>query len=491
MPMDDTLAKLPRAFAGATVLVLGDVMLDRFVYGAVERISPEAPVPVIAVERETEMLGGAGNVARNVAALGGRAVLVGVIGDDEAGRTLIGLIDREPSLDSVLIVDPQRRTTEKTRYISGSHQMLRADREDRGDADAAALMTAFSARLAQVDVVVLSDYAKGVLSAPVLRAAIAAANAAGKPVIVDPKSRDLSRYDGATLVKPNRREAADATGVTGAGDEAAAEAANAILHAAPNLASALVTRGGAGMTLAVRGEAPVHLPATALEVFDVSGAGDTVAATLALALAAGAPPLDAARLANLAAGLVVAKIGTDVVTADELVGLALGAHADPGQDKIADRDGALALVASWRARGLKVGFTNGCFDLLHPGHVSLLAQAKAACDRLIVGLNTDASVQRLKGPTRPVQKEVARATVLASLSSVDLVVLFDEETPLDLIKAFRPDVLVKGADYTIETVVGSDVVLGYGGKVLLAQLKAGQSTTNLIGRMNAPAGVKS
>jgi D-beta-D-heptose 7-phosphate kinase/D-beta-D-heptose 1-phosphate adenosyltransferase len=227
-----------------------------------------------------------------------------------------------------------------------------------------------------------------------------------------------------------------------------------------------------------------------LEVFDVSGAGDTVAATLALAVAAGAPPLDAARLANLAAGLVVAKIGTDVVTADELVGLALGAHADPGQDKIADRDGALALVASWRARGLKVGFTNGCFDLLHPGHVSLLAQAKAACDRLIVGLNTDASVQRLKGPTRPVQKETARATILASLSSVDLVVLFDEETPLDLIKAFRPDVLVKGADYTLETVVGSDVVLGYGGKVLLAELKAGQSTTNLIGRMNAPEGVK-
>jgi D-beta-D-heptose 7-phosphate kinase/D-beta-D-heptose 1-phosphate adenosyltransferase len=336
-------------------------------------------------------------------------------------------------------------------------------------------------------VVVLSDYAKGVLSAPVLRAAIAAAKAAGKPVVVDPKSRDLSRYDGATLIKPNRREAAEATGVTGAGDEAAAAAANAILAAAPNLASALVTRGGAGMTLAIRGQAPVHLPATAVEVFDVSGAGDTVAATLALALARGARPLDAARLANLAAGLVVAKLGTDVVTADELMALSLGAHADPAQDKIADLDGALAIVAGWRARGLKVGFTNGCFDLLHPGHVSLLAQAKAACDRLIVGLNTDASVQVLKGPTRPVQKEGARATVLASLSSVDLVVLFDDDTPRALIEAFRPDVLVKGADYTVETVVGSDIVLGYGGRVLLADLKAGQSTTNLIGRMNAKA----
>jgi D-beta-D-heptose 7-phosphate kinase/D-beta-D-heptose 1-phosphate adenosyltransferase len=488
--MDDTLAKLPRAFAGATVLVLGDVMLDRFVYGAVDRISPEAPVPVIAVERETVMLGGAGNVARNVAALGGRAVLVGVVGDDDAGRVLTGLINREPSLDSALIVDAKRRTTEKTRYISGSHQMLRADREDRGEADGQVLLAAFNAHLREVDVVVLSDYAKGVLSPVVLKAAIAAANAAGKPVIVDPKSRDFTRYDGATLIKPNRREAAEATGVTGAGDEAAAEAADAILATAPNLAAALITRGGAGMTLAVRGEAPVHLPATALEVFDVSGAGDTVAATLALSLARGARPLDAARLANLAAGLVVAKLGTDVVTADELVGLAHGEHGDPVADKIADLDGALAIVAGWRARGLKVGFTNGCFDLLHPGHVSLLAQAKAACDRLIVGLNTDASVQVLKGPTRPVQKEGGRATVLASLSAVDLVVLFDEQTPLNLIQAFRPDVLVKGADYTVETVVGSDVVLGYGGKVVLAELKAGQSTTNLIGRMNAPERAK-
>lgn len=482
--MDETLALLPSAFAGKTVLVLGDVMLDRFVYGAVDRISPEAPVPVIAVERETAMLGGAGNVARNVVALGGKAILIGVVGDDDPGHALAEMI-AEAGLDSALVTDEGRRTTEKTRYISGSHQMLRADREDRSPADADALLAAFASRLPQADVVVLSDYAKGVLTPPVLRAAIDAARAAGKPVIVDPKSRDLARYDGATLVKPNRREAAEATGVTGAGDEAAAEAGQAILTAAPNLAAALVTRGAAGMTLTVRGEPAVHLPASALEVFDVSGAGDTVAATLALALACGARPLDAARLANLAAGLVVAKLGTDVVTAAELTRLTTGAHGDPILDKIADRQTATARVAGWRARGLKVGFTNGCFDLLHPGHVSLMAQAKAACDRLIVGLNTDASVQRLKGPTRPVQSEAARATVLASLSAVDLVVLFDEDTPLALIEAFHPDVLVKGADYTVETVVGADIVLAYGGKVVLADLKAGQSTTALIGRMNA------
>lgn len=484
--MDDTLARLPDAFSGKTVLVLGDVMLDRFVYGAVDRISPEAPVAVIAIERETTMLGGAGNVARNVAALGGKAVLAGLVGDDDAGKAVAALVEREPGLESALAVDPSRRTTEKTRYVAASHQMLRADREDRHPADQALVLAAFEAALPAADVVVLSDYAKGVLTPEVLTAAIAAARAASKPVIVDPKSRDLSRYDGATVIKPNRREAAEATGVTGAGDEAAEAAGEAILSAAPNLSAALVTRGAAGMTLSQRGAAHVHLPASALEVFDVSGAGDTVAATLALSLAAGADLPAAARLANAAAGLVVAKLGTDVVTAAELKAVLAGAHGDPGQEKIAGRERMLEIVAGWRARGLKVGFTNGCFDLLHPGHVSLLAQAKAACDRLVLGLNTDASVQRLKGPTRPVQKEDARAAVLASLSAVDLVTLFDEDTPLELITAIKPEVLVKGADYTVETVVGSDVVLANGGRVVLADLKAGQSTTALIARANTP-----
>ena len=483
--MYDTLAQLPHAFAGKTVLVLGDVMLDRFIYGAVDRISPEAPVPVIAVERETAMLGGAGNVARNVAALGGKAVLIGLIGADDAGRALTAMLGDEAGVEAHLVTDAGRRTTEKVRYISGSHQMLRVDREDRGPAEPTALLAAFSQRLAAADVVVLSDYAKGVLTDAVTRAAIDAARAAGKPVIVDPKSRNLARYDGATLVKPNRKEAAEATGVTDDSDEASEEAGAAILAMAPGLDAALITRGGAGMTLSMRDQPPVHLPATAVEVFDVSGAGDTVAATLALAVAAGASLADASRLANLAAGLVVAKLGTDVVTAAELTALARSEAGAPAEVKIADLPHALEIVAGWRARGQTVGFTNGCFDLLHPGHVSLLDQSRAACDRLIVGLNTDASVSKLKGPTRPVQKEHARAVVLASLSSVDLVVLFDEDTPLNLIQAFRPDVLVKGADYTVETVVGSDVVLGYGGRVLLADLKQGQSTTALIGRMNA------
>lgn len=484
--MDESLTRLPDALSGKTVLVLGDVMLDRFVYGAVDRISPEAPVAVIAVEREATMLGGAGNVARNVAALGGRAVLAGVIGDDEAGRTVADLVAREPGLESALAIDPSRRTTEKTRYVAASHQMLRADREDNHDVEASVVLSVFEAALPTVEAVVLSDYAKGVLTPKVLSAVIAAARTAGKPVIVDPKSRDLARYDGATVIKPNRREAAEATGVTGADDEAAEAAGAAILAAAPNLAAALITRGAAGMTLFQRGDAPVHLPASALEVFDVSGAGDTVAAVLALSLAAGADLASAARLANAAAGLVVAKLGTDVVTAAELKAALDRTRGDPAQEKVASRARLLEIVAGWRARGLRIGFTNGCFDLLHPGHISLLAQAKAACDRLVLGLNTDASVQRLKGPTRPVQKEDARASVLASLSAVDLVTLFDEDTPLELIQLIKPDVLIKGADYTVETVVGADVVLANGGRVVLADLKAGQSTTALIARANTP-----
>lgn len=269
--MDDALAHLPRAFAGKTVLVLGDVMLDRFIYGAVDRISPEAPVPVIAVEKETAMLGGAGNVARNVAALGAKAVLIGLVGRDDAGAALRGMIDAEAGLEAELVVDPARRTTEKVRYISGSHQMLRVDREDRSPGDGAALLAAFETRLASADVVVLSDYAKGVLTPAVVRGAIDAAKAAGKPVIVDPKSRDFARYDGATLIKPNRKEAAEATGIVETSDAASEDAGAAILAMAPGLQAALITRGGAGMTLAVRNQPPIHLPATAIEVFDVSG----------------------------------------------------------------------------------------------------------------------------------------------------------------------------------------------------------------------------
>lgn len=471
--------------SGATLLCLGDVMLDRFVYGTVERVSPEAPIPVFSVGREISMLGGAGNVARNAAALGASIKLVAVVGDDEAGHALTHLMGEETRLDPHLVSLRGRTTTVKTRFIAGSQQLLRADREEVAALDADAtkrVLSVFEAELADAGAVVLSDYAKGVLADSVLKPAIEIARKAGKPVIADPKSQKFSRYDGVSVLTPNAKELAAATGMPVGTDDEAAAAAAAVLNRTA-IGSIVVTRSERGMTILERGRAPVHLPARAREVFDVSGAGDTVLAVLGLALGSGAPLAEAAALANLAAGLVVAKIGTAVVYPEELGEAMHAAELRVAENKIRAVKPALDIIAKWRSRGNRIAFTNGCFDLIHPGHVSLLAEARATADRLIVGLNTDASVKRLKGEERPVNSEMARAVVLASLASVDLVVLFDEDTPMQLIEAIRPEVLVKGADYTIETVVGAEFVQSYGGRVHLAQVKPGFSTTATIAKM--------
>ena len=471
-------------FSRARILVVGDVMLDRFIYGTVERISPEAPVPVLRVERETVMLGGAGNVARNVAGLGARATLLSLVGDDSAGHEVQAMIAAETALDADLVVEPGRATTVKTRYVSGGQQLLRADRETVrpvGALGLSRLLGAFEAALEEHDVVVLSDYAKGLLSDEALPALIARAVARGVPVIADPKNVDFTRYRGVTLIKPNRKELIAATRLPALHDDEIETAAR-IVQADTGIPHVLVTRGERGMTLVGPDEALAHLPTRAREVYDVSGAGDTVLATLAAAFAAGATPLAAAHLANLGAGIVVGKTGTAPIRLSELAAALAGGPAGSGQKVLSAADAACA-VETWRGLGLRVGFTNGCFDLVHPGHVSLLVQARAACDRLIVGVNSDASVRRLKGPTRPVQDETSRATVLAALSPVDLVVVFDEDTPMDLIHILKPDVLVKGADYTVATVVGAEFVQSYGGRVVLAELSAGHSTTATIGRM--------
>lgn len=481
-------AEVLAGFSRARILVVGDLMLDRFIYGTVERISPEAPVPVLRVERETVMLGGAGNVARNVVGLGARATLLSLVGDDSAGHEVQAMIAAETSLDADLVVEPGRATTVKTRYVSGGHQLLRADRETVrpvGALGLSRLLGAFEAALEDHDVVVLSDYAKGLLSDEALPALISRAVARGVPVIADPKSVDFTRYAGVTLIKPNRKELIAATRLPALHDDEIETAAR-IVQADTNIPHVLVTRGERGMTLVGPDEALAHLPTRAREVYDVSGAGDTVLATLAAAFAAGATPLAAAHLANLGAGIVVGKTGTAPIRLTELAAALMGGAAGGSQKVLTAADAACA-VETWRSLGLRVGFTNGCFDLIHPGHVSLLAQARAACDRLIVGVNSDASVRRLKGPTRPVQDETSRATVLAALSPVDLVVVFDEDTPMSLIEALKPDVLVKGADYTVATVVGSDFVQSYGGRVVLAELSAGHSTTATIGRMGTPA----
>ncbi len=468
----------------ARVLVLGDVMLDRYVYGSVDRMSPEAPVPVLRQESQRAMAGGAGNVARNVAAFGGKVVLIGLVGDDDAGRELAAMLDDEPGIASRLIVDPARTTTVKTRFVAGRQQLLRVDGETAKSATgsaAAALQKALDEALGSVDIVLLSDYAKGVLGEETLQRAIARIHGAGKRLVVDPKSRDFRRYAGADLLTPNRGELAIATGIAGDDDDSVASAARQAMKAA-NVGAVLVTRGERGMTLVAGDAPPLHLAAEAREVFDVSGAGDTVIAVLAAALAVGADLPQAARLANTAAGIATGKLGTAVVHAADLLGALQARDVLASEAKVVALETALERIQRWRASGEKIAFTNGCFDLIHPGHVSLLSQARAAADRLIVGLNSDASIRRLKGAGRPVQNETARGIVLASMGAVDLVLLFEEDTPIELIRAVRPDVLVKGADYRVDQVVGADVVQAAGGRVMLAELLPGHSTSGTIAR---------
>jgi D-beta-D-heptose 7-phosphate kinase/D-beta-D-heptose 1-phosphate adenosyltransferase len=469
----------------ARVLVLGDVMLDRYVYGSVERMSPEAPVPVLRQENLRAMAGGAGNVARNVAALGGKVVLIGLVGDDAAGRELAAMLGDEPGIASQLVIDPDRATTVKTRFVAGRQQLLRVDDETPRPAagsTADALLAGLDAALPAVDIVLLSDYAKGVLADEVLQRAIAKIHGAGKRLIVDPKSRDFRRYAGADLLTPNRGELAAATGILGEDDASVASAARHAMKSA-RLGAVLTTRGERGMTLVAGKSQPVHLSAEAREVFDVSGAGDTVIATLAAALACGADLAQAARLANTAAGIATGKLGTAVVHPADLLGALQARDVLASEAKVVGLETALERIQRWRAAGDRIAFTNGCFDLIHPGHVSLLSQARSAADRLVVGLNSDASIRRLKGPDRPVQNETARGIVLASMSAVDLVLLFDEDTPIELIRAIRPEVLVKGADYRVDQVVGADVVQSHGGRVMLAELLPGHSTTGTIARV--------
>ena len=476
-------------FSNIQVLCVGDVMLDRFVQCDMERISPEAPVPILRLRGTREMLGGAGNVASNVAALGGTVVLAGLVGTDAAGDAVRRLLHGLPRLVSAAVDTPGRPTTCKTRFIAANQQVVRADEESQaaaGPAEEAALLDAVRAWIGRVGAVVLADYGKGALTPALVAQVVALARAAGVPVFVDPKSPDFSRYRGATCITPNLKELAAASGMAVDGTDAVVRAARHVLGQAAADAI-LVTRSERGMTLVEASGAVQSVPARTRAVFDVSGAGDTVIAAMALCVAAGRSLAQAMHIANAAASVVVSKPGTATATVPEVL-RELGARDEDAPDA----DGARplpevqALVARWKAQGLKVGLTNGCFDILHPGHVSLLAQARAGCDRLVVALNTDAGVRRLKGPSRPVNPLDGRARVVAALRHVDAVVAFDEPTPLELIRSLLPDVLVKGADYTLDQVVGADVVQAAGGRVLLASLVPGVSTTGTITRLREP-----
>lgn len=461
-------------------------MLDRFVYGEVDRVSPEAPIPVCRVTNETAMLGGAGNVVRNLVAVGASVEFISVVGEDDIAADINLLLRDLSGVTPVLVAEKDRPTTSKVRYVAGGQQLLRADREVTSpvrDDTAAAVLAAATSALDRAGALIVSDYGKGTVTDELVAQLISVAKAAGKPVIVDPKSRNFARYGGATLITPNLKELGEAADGDLSSEDGIAAAARSLLSGT-GIDAMLVTRGPQGMSL-ITADSADHFPSRAREVFDVSGAGDTVLAILAAGIAAGTPTVEAAQLANVAAGVVVGKTGTAVVYADDL-------HAELGE--MAGLSGpqpplrlpaALDRIRTWKDRGDRVGFTNGCFDLLHPGHVSLLAAARSTCDRLVVGLNSDASVKRLKGESRPMQNEAARAAVLSSLETVDLVVIFDEDTPEALLHEIKPDILVKGADYTIETVVGADFVQSYGGKVVLADIVPGFSTTATIARMNA------
>lgn len=472
--------------SGRWVLVVGDLMLDRYLIGEVERISPEAPVPVILVKQQNDRAGGAANVAANLAQLGVVTRLAGCVGDDIEGKRLLQLVNDQNIATAGVLQSPRRPTTTKTRMLGGHQQMLRLDQEDRAalNADEAAQLEALvMQQLAEGPaLVILSDYAKGVLNAPLCRAFIAKARKLGIPVLVDPKGHDYGKYRGATILTPNKREAAEACRVD-VHDNDALMLAAAELRKTLELEFFAVTRGEEGISVINDGQV-LHIPATAKQVFDVSGAGDTVIATLAASLIGGLDAPAAFHLANIAAGVVVGKVGTVPITHGDLLQALLSQESAAQADKVCDDLTILqARVRQWRERGERVVFTNGCFDLLHAGHVTYLEAARKTGDRLVLGLNTDRSVRALKGPTRPVIHELDRARVLAALEAVDAVILFDEDTPLALIEAIRPDVLVKGSDYSESEVVGGAEVKSWGGRVALIPIVPGRSTSNIIQKL--------
>ncbi len=477
-------------FGHCRILVVGDLMLDRYLWGEVERISPEAPVPVFRVKTRSEARGGAGNVVSNLIGLGAAASVVGLRGADEAGRRLNRLLEGA-QIKNLSIESPGRPTITKTRLVSGGQQLIRLDEEEIGLPGADLLNEALrrvEGAANEADAIILSDYGKGLLQhGDLTQAVIAIGRRRGIPVFVDPKGRDWERYRGATCITPNSRELAAYDGAACETNEQLAAAMRQAMGRL-DLAWLLVTRGAAGMCLMEKNNAPVFIATQARQVFDVSGAGDTVIATLAVAVAAEIGVADAARLANLAAGVVVSKVGTQPIHLFELKTAARNAGAAPNgrfQSKIFTRESALVQVEAWKANGDKIVFTNGCFDLLHPGHIHLLHKAKELGRRLVVGLNSDASVTRLKGPNRPILSEQDRGCILGALDCVDMVVLFEDDTPQRLISALKPDILAKGADYRPEQVVGREIVESYGGSVKLIELLQGYSSTRLARMLKA------
>lgn len=471
-----TLLSILKNLNGGAVLVIGDIMLDSYVSGSIDRISPEAPIPVLKIQSKKEMLGGAGNVVANIRRLGAKAGIISIVGKDDNAKKVIELLN-SLSVEHHLIHYEKIRTVTKTRFVSSNQQLLRADIEDVFNIDNDLednIIYKTNEIIKQYKVVVLSDYKKGLLSRKVCCEIIRSAKSAGIPVLVDPKGKDYSIYAGATLIKPNQKELIDAFPLNDVIGEEIKYARKLLKE--NDVQYCLVTLGQNGMLL-VDKETNKSFAASKREVYDVSGAGDTVIATLASCYSVGASLEDSCFLANAAAGIVVTKSGTSTVVPYEIE------NALESKGKILALEELVLQVDLWRKNNYKIGFTNGCYDIIHAGHIHTLSFAKKHCDKLIVALNTDYSVKKLKGPERPINDETQRSLVMAELGSVDGIVLFGDDTPENLIRAIKPDVLIKGGDYKKEEVVGYDFMQSYGGEVIIAPFVKQLSTTNLISRI--------
>jgi len=462
------------------ILVIGDLMLDHYLWGGCERISPEAPVQVVDIARETTVLGGAGNVINNLVALGARVSVGAVIGDDENGEELLSMLGMIGVGTDGLIRQPGRKTSKKSRIIASNQQILRYDKESKDSIaiqSENAVVSYVESVVKECDIVIISDYGKGVITDAVAGGVIAAAKSAGKKVLVDPKGKDYRKYRGAYLLTPNKKEASEATGIA-INDDASLKQALLNLKETCALECSMITLSEDG--IAIYDESMRRFPTVAKEVFDVTGAGDTVIASLSFALSCGLSIDEAAPFANHAAAVVVGKIGSATVTLGEIEEYESSLHQSTSDMHIKTKEEIYALSDRLKKEGKKVVFTNGCFDILHVGHVKYLQEAKSYGDVLIVGLNSDSSVRELKGPKRPVNTEADRAYILAALESVDYVVVFSEETPHDLIKNIAPDILVKGGDYEGKNVVGAE----FAKELRLVQFVDGKSTTATIERIN-------
>ena len=474
------LKDLLRAIEAQRILCIGDVMLDNYVYGTVSRISPEAPVPVLHQTSFSRMPGGAANTARNIASLGARTRLIGLIGSDEAGKMLSALLNKVDHIDAQLLKHQGAKTTLKTRYVSSGQQLMRVDEDATAEMSAALqadMLDLVRDASAGATAILVSDYAKGVVTADLISEVWKQAQAHNIPVIVDPKGTDIVRYGPVDLLKPNASELAAMTRMP-TGSDAEVEGALEMAMELGMAKAIVVTRADRGLSLLERGGKVRHLHGHARTVFDVSGAGDTTLAALGVALSSGASLEEASALALHASGLAVEKAGTTVITPNEL----LGTRAS----KIYTLEKLLTQIEELRAAGRKIGFTNGCFDILHPGHLHVLEQARGACDFLIVALNSDASVKRLKGDKRPVHDQAARAQMLSGLESVDRIVIFETDTPATLIEEISPDLLVKGGDYREEDIAGAAFVRDNGGEILIVPLLEGFSTTLAIEKAAGP-----